>query len=83
MAILSPVLRLSAPLKSVLERASEAIGKPVVILSDNHQGDYDWANFSVVGLANEGVCLAMQQNRVPSNTAPAGAIDCSPCPTTW
>jgi hypothetical protein len=63
MAIVSPVSRLSPPLKSVLERVSEAIGKPVVILSDNYQGDYDWANFQVIGVADEGVCIAMQLNR--------------------
>ncbi len=54
MAIVSHVWRLSPPLKSVLERVSEAIGKPVVILSDNHQGDYDWVNFRVLGLVDEG-----------------------------
>jgi hypothetical protein len=64
MAIISPVRRLSAPLKAVLDRVSEALGKPVVILSDNYRGDYDWVNFHVVGLVDEGVCLALQQNRV-------------------
>ena len=63
MAIFSPIWRLSPPLKVVLERIAEVIGKPVVILSDNYQGDYDWANFRVLGLVDEGVCLAMQQNR--------------------
>jgi hypothetical protein len=63
MAILSTGWRLSSPLKSVLERVSETIGKPVLILSDNHQGDYDWANFRVAGVADENVCIAMQVNR--------------------
>jgi hypothetical protein len=63
MAIGSPISRLSPPLKSVLERVSLAIGKPVVILSDNYQGDYDWVNFRVSGLADEGACIAMQLNR--------------------
>ena len=63
MAIISPVWRLSPRLKAVLERVSEVIGKPVVILSDNDQGDYDWANFRVLGMADEGVCLALQLNR--------------------
>jgi hypothetical protein len=63
MAIVSLVVRLSPRLKSVLERVSDAIGKPVVILSDNYQGDCDWTNFRVLGVADEGVCLAMQLNR--------------------
>jgi hypothetical protein len=63
MAILSPVWRLSPQIKSVLTRVSEVIGKPVTILRDNYQGDHDWANFRVVGLVDEGVCIAMQQNR--------------------
>ena len=63
MATVSPVWRLSSPLKVVLERVSEVIGRPIVILSDNYQGDYDWVNFRVLGLVEEGVCLGMQQNR--------------------
>jgi hypothetical protein len=63
MTIDSPFWRLSPPLKSVLERVSEAIGKPVVILRDNYEGDFDWVNFQVLGLVDEGVCLAMQLNR--------------------
>ena len=63
MAIVSPPWRLSGPIKSVLERVSEALGKPVVILSDNYQGDYDWVNFRVLQVANENVCIAMQVNR--------------------
>jgi hypothetical protein len=62
-AIVSPVRRLSPPLKGVLERVSGATGRPVVILSDNYNGDYDWVNFRVSGLVDEGVCLALQQNR--------------------
>jgi hypothetical protein len=63
MAIVSFIWRLSPRLKVVLERVSEAIGKPVVILSENYQGDYDWANFRVLGLPDEAVCVAMQLNR--------------------
>jgi hypothetical protein len=55
--------RVAPPIRSVLERVSEALGKPVVIISDNYQGDRDWVNFRVEGLVNEGVCIAMQQNR--------------------
>jgi hypothetical protein len=63
MAILSPDWRLAPPLKGVLERVSEVIGKPVVLLSDHYQGDHDWANFRVIGVADENVCIAMQVNR--------------------
>ena len=63
MAIVSPVWRLAPPLKIVLERVSEVTGKPVVLLSDNFQGNYDWANFRVLGLVDEAVCLSMQVNR--------------------
>jgi hypothetical protein len=47
----------------VLQRVSEALGKPVVIISDNYQGDRDWVNFRVPGMVDESVCIAMQQNR--------------------
>ncbi len=63
MAIVSPAWRLSPRLKAVLERVSDAIGQPVVILSDNYQGNHDWANFRVVGVVPECVCAAMQLNR--------------------
>jgi hypothetical protein len=55
--------RLSSPLQTVLQRISEVLGKTVVILSNNYQGDQDWVNFRVPGLVDEGVCIAMQLNR--------------------
>jgi hypothetical protein len=63
MAIISPIRRLSPEIKSVLERVSQVIGKPVMILSESFEGDHDWANFRVLGMVDEGVCIAMQQNR--------------------
>jgi hypothetical protein len=71
-AIVSPVSRVSQPLRSVLERVSEALGKPVVIISDNYQGDSDWVNFYVPGLVDESVCIAMQQIRQTIFSAEAG-----------
>jgi hypothetical protein len=63
MAIVAPSWRMSSPLRSVLERVSKALGKPVVILRDNYQGDFDWVNFRVLEVADENVCIAMQVNR--------------------